>query len=173
MKKSTEARAGREAFTLLEVLAAVAILGIWFSVLASVAIQGQRSEGENVRRIRASLLADKVLSDLELGFDRGDFPDETGDEFERGDFHVSVESLPLTALELAEVDEAFLGILEGELAALAVDLHMIVIRVSWIEGTGEEEVTRVTYGWDSAPLFEQLGAGSADGAIDEPGEEDR
>ena len=36
MKKSTDARG----FTLLEVLAAVAILGMWFSVLAGVAIQG-------------------------------------------------------------------------------------------------------------------------------------
>ena len=34
-------------FTLLEVLAAVAILGIWFTVLANVAIQGLRAEGEN------------------------------------------------------------------------------------------------------------------------------
>ena len=52
-----------DGFTLLEVLAAVAILGIWFVVLASVGIQGLRAEGTNERRIRASLLADTILSE--------------------------------------------------------------------------------------------------------------
>ena len=34
-------------FTLLEVLAAVAILAIWYMVMASIATQGLRAEGES------------------------------------------------------------------------------------------------------------------------------
>lgn len=145
------------AFTLLEVLAAVAILGILYTVFATFAIQGLRYEGENERRIRASLLADQVLADVELGMEDGEFPSEAGDESEEGEFLVRVELLPLTGLEGAGPDEGLAELLASDLSNLATDLHTVHVRVSWIEGAVEEEVTRYTYAWDSGPLYEQLG----------------
>ena len=58
-------RSGRrlQAFTMLEVLAAVSVLAIVYLVLANVAIEGLRAEGESMRRLEASLIADELLSD--------------------------------------------------------------------------------------------------------------
>jgi prepilin-type N-terminal cleavage/methylation domain-containing protein len=158
MKRRTET-----GFTLLEVLAAVAILGIWFVVLANVAIQGLRAEGENERRIRASLIADRFLTDLELGFDIGELPEETAEEFEEDEFVILVESLPLTGLELAEgvappeEGEDLVELLEGDLSALAADLYTIQVTVRWTEGAADKTVRRTTYYWDSSALMEALG----------------
>jgi prepilin-type N-terminal cleavage/methylation domain-containing protein len=158
MKNTTEPRTRRShGFTLLEVLAAVAILGIWFSVLANAAIMGQRKEGENERRIRASLIADRVLSDLELGFGAGEFPVETSEEFEEDEFTVSVEPQPFSEIELESLDEELELLLVEDFAGLMTDLHAFEVRVTWTEGTGEKQVTRLTYAWDSTNLYEQLG----------------
>jgi prepilin-type N-terminal cleavage/methylation domain-containing protein len=154
MKKSTDAGG----FTLLEVLAAVAILGMWFAVLAGVAIQGLRAEGENERRIRASLIADRVLADIELNLNANQLPEETDTETEEDEFTIVVSLIPLPELEFAELDPQLLLLLEQELATLAADLYAIHVHVGWIEGVQEEEVTRLIYTWDSAPLFEQLNA---------------
>ena len=54
----------RGGFTLIEVLAAVALLGILYAVLARVAIEGLRAEGDSERRLEASLLADERVNDL-------------------------------------------------------------------------------------------------------------
>ena len=174
MKKRTES-----AFTLLEVLAAVAILGIWFAVLANVAIQGLRAEGENERRIRASLLADRYLTAIELGFDAGELPSETTEKFEEDEFTISVEARPFTdlelELELAEgsgPDEANTdrwGIFEGDLAPLAANLYSIRVTVRWIEGAAEKTVLRTTYFWDRNSLQEQLDDPDAQEADDEGG----
>ena len=168
MKRRTET-----GFTLLEVLAAVAILGIWFVVLANVAIQGLRAEGENERRIRASLIADRFLTDLELGFDIGELPPETEEEFEEDEFVILVESLPLTGLGLAggavpaEEDGGLLGLFEGDLSGLAPYLYTVRVTVGWTEGATERTVRRTTYYWDSAPLMEILGKRPAPSEEDE------
>jgi prepilin-type N-terminal cleavage/methylation domain-containing protein len=164
VKKSID---GARGFTLLEVLAAVAILGIWFAVLANVAIQGLRAEGVTERRIRASLIADRVLTGIELGLDAGELPGDDVEELEEDEFVVAVEQLPLTGIEAAGVDEALMELFEGELAALAADLYTLEVRVRWTEGSGEEEVVRTTYVWDSGPLLEALGS-----TVPEDGEEE-
>jgi len=156
MKRSTELRQRDRGFTLLEVLAAVAILGIWFSVLASVAIQGQRAEGENERRIRASLLADEVLMELEIGIEELVFPDETDEEFESDEFLVHIETQLLAEMGLGEADAALQAILEGDLSEIALDIHAILITVSWSEGHGERTVERLSYYFDSTRLSEIL-----------------
>jgi prepilin-type N-terminal cleavage/methylation domain-containing protein len=179
MKKSTEPRpAARRsgAFTLLEVLAAVAILGIWFAVLANVAIQGLRSEGVNERRIRASLIADRVLADVEIGFDLGEMPGENPDVQEEDEFTITVEQLPISSAEFGEVDEELMTLLTGDLASLAADVYTVAVRVTWTEGAGEESVHRNTYVWDSGPLREALGQqglpqAGAEGEEPEPGED--
>lgn len=175
MKRSTEprarVRAPRRGFTLLEVLAAVAILGIWFSVLASVAIQGQRSEGENERRLRASLLADEVLVDVELGFENGEFPEEP-EEIERDEFLVRIEALPITEVDFPELDESLLPLLETALVQVLEDVYVVRVEVSWVEGTSDETVTRLTYGWNAIPFQETLGRLPEDEGAPEEGTED-
>ena len=156
-----------DGFTLLEVLAAVAILGIWFVVLASVAIQGLRAEGTNERRIRASLLADTVLSEIELGLASGQVPEEV-EESERDDFLVGVEVVPLAELEAEVIEGDLRGMLEAELPELNQALYAIDVQVSWLEAEDEQKLTRSTYGWDAAALLESLGA--ADLPPGEPGE---
>ena len=78
-------------FTLLEVLAAVAVLGILFTVLSNVAIEGLRHEGESKRRIDASLIADRAMIDLETEFGSGIVPPTGRTEFMEGDFRIVVE----------------------------------------------------------------------------------
>jgi prepilin-type N-terminal cleavage/methylation domain-containing protein len=146
-----------EGFTLLEVLAAVAILGIWFVVLASVGVQGLRAEGNNERRLRASLLADMVLGEIELALLQGEVPAE-GEESERDGFEVRIDVLPLADLELEDGEPDLRGVLAAELPQLGQALYAITVEVAWLEVQDEFRVRRNTYGWDSASLREALGA---------------
>jgi len=57
------ARRGR-GFTLLEVLAAVAILAVWFILIAGTAMQGLRAEGISRRRLEAAMIADQAMAEL-------------------------------------------------------------------------------------------------------------
>ena len=156
MRGRRVSRRRRQGFTLLEVLAAVAILGIWFTVLASVAIQGQRSEGENERRMRATLLADRVLTSLELDFDDGVFPEED-EELEEDEFVVAVESVALMEVDLGAIDPGLVELLETDLAAFAADLRLVRVDVTWTEGSVEESVSRIVYAWDPTRFNELLG----------------
>jgi hypothetical protein len=58
-------RRRRAAFTLIEVMGAVLVLGLLFTWLASVAMIGLRSEGTDHRRADAELVADLELSTIE------------------------------------------------------------------------------------------------------------
>ena len=60
-----------DGFTLLEVLGAVAILGISYMVLATAAIQAMQGIGQSQRRIEASLIADQTLIDVEISTETG------------------------------------------------------------------------------------------------------
>jgi prepilin-type N-terminal cleavage/methylation domain-containing protein len=161
VKRPTEStrirRAPDAGFTLLEVLAAVAILGIWYSVLASVAIQGLRAEGENARRIRAALLADRTLADVELELDARTFTFEILDPLEEEEFTISVETIPLIETEFQELDPTLLALFEGDLSSLVSSLYTIEVRVVWIEGAHEEAVTRITYARDPSAIDQLLG----------------
>jgi hypothetical protein len=149
-----------EGFTLLEVLGAVAVLGIWFVVLASVGIQGLRAEGNNERRMRASLLADTVLSEIELSLASGEVPSD-GEESERDGFEVRIGSVPIAELELAGGEPDLRGLLATELPQLVPALYAITVEVAWFEAEDEFHVRRSTYGWDAAFLMEALGAEDA------------
>ncbi len=163
---------GRAGFTLFEVLAAVAILGLLFAVLANIAIDAMRFEGEAERRLRASLLADRVLGDLERGFSLGAAPPVGTTETEEDEFSVVAEVRPF---DLA----GFAATLGGEevpadprsaappQTLLAVPsggpppLLEIEVVVGWIEGSTPLEIRRLTYGFDAAaaaPLLEGLAA---------------
>jgi prepilin-type N-terminal cleavage/methylation domain-containing protein len=162
----------RSGFTLLEVLAAVAILAIAYGTLGASGIQGLQHEGEARRRLMASLLADSVLAEIESGIERGVAPEVGSEEQEMEGFRVVVEVEPYT-LALPEEDAAQgkrLGHarsrLGGDAAAtpapigaslLGVEgsrgvqppLRRVSVQVVWDEGFGERVAVRTTYALDA------------------------
>ena len=166
-------------FTLLEVLAAVAVLGLVYTVLATAAIEGLRAEGDAGRRIRASLLADERISDIEAQVAMGQTPEIGSAEAEEDEFVVRTEVSPLDP-GIAEtkasrrakdrLDRAVGARPKGGKAEAGTLLHpagasnqpllrRIDLEVAWNEGDSARSVRRTTYGIDmvaAAPLIEQL-----------------
>lgn len=150
---------GHSGFTLLEVLAAVAILGGLYVVLAGVAMQGLRAEGESRRRLEASLLADHHMSELEIQLEAGTVPELGTTESEEDDFQIAVEVKPFEApIPLGE--DAAEGDEEGDAAAASAleALRTIEVKISWLEGDQERSVLRTTYGFDRQAVTEIFGA---------------
>ena len=145
-------------FTLLEVMAAVAILGIVFSVLAETAIQGLRAEGRSVRRLEASLLADRRLIDLEIELDAGAPPPEGRQESEEDDFFVVVEVRPFQLPQPPNPEAAIIPGGDELISEGLQSLREILITVSWLEGQSEMSVSRTTYGYDAAAFAAALPA---------------
>ena len=172
--------AGR-GFTLLEVLVAVALLGIVVSVLARSAIQGMSYEGDATRRTRASLIADSALWNVEAGLKLAPPQAKHEESDEEEEFHVTVDVAPLqlgpSGLEAllpplpkktgsarqAKPDK------NGELArggeatkkkqpAVGIDLFRIQVQVAWQEGLRDLAVTRSTFAYDATAAAEALGA---------------
>jgi hypothetical protein len=90
------------AFTLLEIMAAVLVLGLVYSVLAEAAIRGLRSEGVSRRRVEASLIADRWLADLETQVAVGQIPTSGSEEEEVDEFHVAVNVQPYDPTPMLE-----------------------------------------------------------------------
>lgn len=158
-------------FTLLEVMVAVALLGLVVSVLAGSAIQGMSYEGEGARRLRASLLADQALFEIETGLKLGVPPQPMHEERQAGDgFELTVDVQPLDAAEalaalLAPAPEdprAAAPSPRGAADATAVPLPLfqVLVRVAWAEGVNQREVTRTTFAFDASAAAKALGAGS-------------
>jgi prepilin-type N-terminal cleavage/methylation domain-containing protein len=82
--------ARRRGFTLLEVMAALLVLGLIYTVLAEAAMRGLRSEGISRRRVEASLIADRFLSDLESQIELGQVPTSGQDQQDVDVFHVGI-----------------------------------------------------------------------------------
>jgi prepilin-type N-terminal cleavage/methylation domain-containing protein len=167
-------------FTLLEVLAAVAILALVYVVLAGAAIQGLRAEGESERRLRASLVADEVLAELEAGVAAGAAPPLGSDQSQRGEFQVrvAVENFALPA-DLLGLEPPLPGEERGGTAALTSllsagqsempgPLRSFRVEVAWSEVEEEHRVTRTSYGFDleaARPLLEQIPVAGGQGAL--------
>jgi len=145
----------RRGFTLLEVLGAVLVLAVLYTVLAEVAISGLRAEGENRRRLEASLLADDMLMEIESGLLSGDVPPIGREEDE--------DDLYLIALEVRAIDPSeFLpaNAFGGESLALDLlggeggesPLRAIEISVAWFEVDDERIVRRTTFAFDTSGL---------------------
>lgn len=163
-------------FTLFEVLAAVLILGLFYAVLASSAIQGLRAEGTSRRRLQASLLADRQLSELEAQAMTGGVPEIGHWEQEEGDFRVSVDVSPFdlslllgddeepgsaTRAARADAGESLLNLPQEGAQSF---LRTLDVRVSWAEGIDEQHVQRTSFAYDvaaAAPLFETVGGDEA------------
>ena len=147
-------RRAERALTLLEVMAAVALLGIVYTFLAKAATQGVRSEADSRRRMEASLLADATLAEIETRLAFGEALQlELTEEEDKG-FRVSVEVTPFQlAAELA-----------GKLAGTAPDapsafgaagadapslVQRVEVRVVWDDGIFERSAERVTFAFDT------------------------
>jgi prepilin-type N-terminal cleavage/methylation domain-containing protein len=166
----------RAAFTLLEVMAAVAVLGLVYVVIARSAIEGLMWEGEAQRRLRASLLADRVLAELEGGLRAGGAPQLGRSELDEDGFAVLVEVTPFDPLALG-LAALFEALPEGHALAPrerpggtppallappsrggAPALVSVYVRVAWTEGISEQAVTRTTFFFDPLAAAPELGA---------------
>ncbi len=144
-------RSGSPAFTLLEVLAAVAILGIVYVVLADVAMQGLYAEGRAKRRLEASLKADLYLSELEVEIEAGVVP-PLGPlpELEEDGFRVAGE-VRLFELPLPPKSDAG-STVSNSTATILSALREIELHVSWDDAQEEQRVVRITYALDSSAI---------------------
>ncbi len=166
-------------FTLLEVLAAVAVLGLVYSLIATAAIHGLRAEGDATRRLRASLLADEWITNIEAQIAAGTPPALGETEEEHGDFVVrtAVSGLEIAIPETKaskraqeRIERAVAGPAKGprEGTASFLDpagaskeplLRRIDLSVAWGEENARQTVRRTAFGLDraaAAPLIDQL-----------------
>jgi prepilin-type N-terminal cleavage/methylation domain-containing protein len=173
----------RRGFTLLEVLVAVALLGLVVSVLAGSAIQGMGYEGDASRRLRASLLADRALWQVEASLKLGAPPAPSHEEAVEGEeFRVTVDVQPLDLSQaglgalLAPPAEAQGGAPQDPAAAAQaaalMPLFQVFVRVAWTEGLLEREVTRSTFAFDGTAAAQALGAAEGQSGAQQPGAEE-
>jgi prepilin-type N-terminal cleavage/methylation domain-containing protein len=162
-------RAGSAGFSLLEVLGAIAILGIWFAVIAELAMVGLRAEGRSHRMLMASLVADDVLSEIEIEMMSGRSPEVSSEEEERDGYTIRIDiepyELELPAPEAkpgapTPVDPATgpFKYLRGSQPDAQSPILSIRIQVAWPEGHDEGSVTRYTFGTDLTAAGGSLGA---------------
>lgn len=163
MSDPLEEERARRGFTLLEVLVAVALLGVVVSVLARSAIEGMSYEGDATRRTRASLIADRALWSVEAGLRLGP-PQAVHEESEEGEFQVMLDVQPI---ELGPGGlDALLGAREetegtdtpaaAAAPSIALALFRVFVQVTWVEGLRELSVTRSTFAYDASAAAEAL-----------------
>lgn len=161
-------------FTLLEVLGAVAILGIWYFVLAALATDGLLHEGQNLRRLRAGIIADQVLAELETTHLDGSAPelmDETerreGEEADIYEIRKQVKAFTLdfgspesnagqaTTIDPSAPVPALPSLLGQNMPGFARHLYQMNVIVSWSEGfMDREKVHRTSFIFDMAKAAE-------------------
>ncbi|MEB2345654.1 MAG: type II secretion system protein [Deltaproteobacteria bacterium] len=177
-------------FTLLEVMAAFALLAIAYTTLGGAGAQSLQKEGEAARRLDASLLADRVLEGLEAAFEQGAAPPLGEEERTEGLYTVAIRVAPWEpviaererplAVERSERRERRPGesIRDDEGASLGPSLlhgergqpgplRRVDVVVSWDEGWSQARVVRTTFGLDpeaAAASLEALGAAAGAGA---------
>jgi len=158
----------RLGFTLLEVLGAVLVLAMLYSVLAEVAIQGLRAEGESRRRLEASLFADELLSEIEASIADGDVPDLGVSLEEDEPYTIELEVLPIDTGALLPPgvlgEEETLASLMGAQTDES-PIREIALTISWSEGDRELNVKRTTIGL-SATEFDAVPGGESSAGLD-------
>jgi prepilin-type N-terminal cleavage/methylation domain-containing protein len=166
--------ARRNGFTLIEVMAAVLVLALLYTVLASAAMRGLRSEGTDRRRADAAMIADRRLSEIETGLSAGVAPKDGRSEDEQEPFKILVEVAPADVLALLP------AALRGEIAR-ATDpkapsvLHdergqsrvrRVSVVVAWDEAGEPDQVERTTFAFDTSALAQYFPSEGGDGAGD-------
>jgi prepilin-type N-terminal cleavage/methylation domain-containing protein len=184
----------RRGFTLLEVMAAFALLAIAYTTLGGAGAQSLQKEGEAARRLNASLIADRALEGLELAFDQGVAPPIGEEETSEGIYRVAIRVAPWEpvipererslAVERSERRARRPGesIRDDEGASLGPSLlvgergqpgplRRVDVVVTWDEGWSEGRVVRTSFGLDTeaaAASLQALGA-AAEQAAGGPG----
>ena len=163
------------------------MLAILYTTLATVAIQGLRSEGESRRMLEASLLADWELSEFELELETGAAPEIgiTRSEEEDG-FTVTWEVTPLqiaifkSASEQEQSRKAsnpagqpapIPAGQSGVANAGATPFLRVELRVSWFEAGNERSVARTIFAVDedaAAKLAAESVLGERDAGSEQP-----
>ncbi len=158
----TSSRTGKGGFTLVEVMAAVLVLGMLYTVLAGSAMRGLRSEGIDRRRADAELIADRELTMIETDIATG-VPLEDGlVEREEEPYTVSSNVEPFDVLSLlpaplhAEIvqgtDPKAPSVLHDERGQSRV--RRISVVVAWDEAGEPDHVERTTFAFDTSVLEE-------------------
>ncbi len=173
-------RRTRTGFTLLEVLAAAVIMAAMYGALSASNINATIAEGDANRRLHASLLADRVLAEIDSQRALG-VPAPLGvREENEGDFDVRIE---ISALELPfeewlpEPEDArprdtrAPSLLSPAGRGKEPALRQIAIAVRWFDGVADREVRRTTFVLDSAAATELLQQAGVTLGSDGPGPE--
>lgn len=177
----SERLGARRAFTLLEVLAAVALLGFTVAMLARGAIQGMRYEGDASRRLAASLLADRALFEAESALALDALPEAGRQEREEGEFRVIQEVAPfepgaLGVPELFNARPSEAGAPRPPPSPATPKLFLVTVHVAWTDGLVEQSVTRATFAYDASDLAQVLEASEgaeAQAEAETPAEEEQ
>ena len=182
--------AARRGFTLLEVLASIAILGIVYTILAGVAARWLAAEGEARRRMQAALLADRALAEIEAQVVAGNVPPAGENEWQDESqlYHIATKISDLVVPpDLAALPERKLPenapTLFPTTSGAPSYLRRIDVVVGWEESGQPFEIRRTTAAFDiqAAALIlaaipgpeDEVGGGEAggEGAGSERGEE--
>ena len=159
-------------FTLIEVMAAVLVVGLLYTVLASSYIDAVGRVGTSHRAAHAALLADQALADLEEQMAIGVMPPLERTEEEVDDLYtLRIDVLPFDVLAL--VPEELIPETEGAAPSLLdpdnleqARLRRIDVRVVWEELGEERDVSRSTLAFDTTGLSSLLPGSSAEGAAE-------
>jgi prepilin-type N-terminal cleavage/methylation domain-containing protein len=169
-------------FTLLEVLAAVAVLGLVFTSLATWNIDGLRAEGRAQQRLEASLVADQVVADLEAELAAGTTPPVGRVESEIAGFpvQVEIENLELAlddpprapgalpASDIVDAEPTGPTLLAPPGSRRDTPLRLVRVRVGYGPEGAQEQVLRETFAVDTAAVA-NLAAGLEAAPGTEPG----
>jgi hypothetical protein len=147
---------------MLEVLAAVAILAIWYVVIAAMATDGLRKQGISNRLIEASEIASRVITEIETTTLEGIAPAIGDEETEEGDFLVRVLIVPFGfgvpgpnapspgPSSGSQSSPGLQQLLKTEMPGMATHLVSINVRVSWEEGMALRNVNRTSFAFNLA-----------------------
>jgi hypothetical protein len=164
------------------VLAAAMIFAMVMTVSISTSSAAVFHIGASVRRLEASMLADRILADLEIEMKQGIAPEST-DEFEQDPYTIRIGRIDLTqdigAHDPNNEESIIVSTLGAELPEVLNHLGRYDIEVSWMEQSGPQSVTRISFAFDwqnarteFSTLFTPSTPSDADGDVsDENGTE--
>lgn len=165
-------------FTLLEVMVAVAVLGIVMTLITRASVQGLQYAGDARERLAASLLADRLVADLEGEVAQGLVPRAGTQELEEEPFRatVTVSAFDPAAVGLdllLDDDDGGRGTTPAVFRASRDGSPLLTaqVRVAWSDGIHEQQVGRTTFLFvpEALPELQQLSGGEAPGNGDDGG----
>jgi prepilin-type N-terminal cleavage/methylation domain-containing protein len=159
---TSRSRAAKNGFTLVEVMAAVLVLGLLYTVLASSAMRGLRSEGIDRRRADAEMIADRELTEIETALANGAPLEDGLLEREQEPYKVSSDVEPFDVLSLlpARLHAEIVRDTDPKAASLLHDEHgqsrmrRISVVVQWDEAGEPDHVERTTFAFDTTMLVD-------------------